>query len=227
MNQNSDSSRYLVPVSIVVIIVLMFVLTMFTTNVAAQTSTNFIPENQQTDLNNRTQIRIRLKDLRDRSDKELSAEQKTALIEQFKALPDRAKCEIRQRNIQARIEYYELARSEQANALRAVIENVQTAIERQKRLETDTAKFAAHVAELTKFSDQLRNNYFTLSDAISKLAETVCDVKTLDNPELKAVQVQLENLRKINEQVRTYLKEKVLPDLVVAASTSSVTSETN
>lgn len=227
MNQNSDSSRYLVPVSIVVIIVLMFVLTMFTTNVAAQTNANFIPENQQTDLNNRTQIRIRLKDLRERSDKALSAEEKSALIEKFKALPDRAKCEIRQRNIQARIEYYELARSEQANALRAVIENVQTAIERQKRLEIDTAKFAAHVAELTKFSDQLRNNYFTLSDAISKLAETVCDVKTLDNPELKAVQVQLENLRKINEQVRTYLKDKVLPDLAVAASTSSVTSETN
>lgn len=221
MNQNSDSSRYLLPLSIVVIIVTMFVLTIFTTNISAQTATNFIPQDQQTDLNNRTQVRIRLKDLRDRSDKSLSAEQKTDLITRFKALPDRAKCELRQRNVSARVEYYELVRSEQSNGVRGVVENLQTAIERQKRLEISTTKLTAHVAELTKHSDQLRNAYFTLSDSLSKLSETVCDVKTLDNPELKATQAQLENIRKINEQLRTYLKDKVLPDLVVASSTSS------
>lgn len=224
MNNRSDSTNYLLPVSIVVVIVSIFLLMVFTTSVSAQSEVNLIPENQTENLNNRTQIRIRLKDLRDGSDRKLSAEAKTALIEKFKALSDRVKCELKQRNIGARIEYYDLARSEQSNALRGVIQNLQTASERLKRLDLDTTKLNTHIAELTKYSDQLRNAYFTLDDSISKLSQTVCDVKTIDNPELKTVQTNLEAIRSLNDKVKTYLTEKLELDLEAEFTATSAAS---
>jgi|GEM_PF-6495701 len=213
MNKQAGSTNYLVPISIVAVLVGVFFLMTLTTNVSAQSATNLIPENQTQNLNNRTQLRVRLKDLRDQSDKALSAEQKTALIERFKGLSDRIRCELRQRNIGARIEYYDLARSEQSNALRSVIQNLQTASERLKRLDLDPAKLNAHIAELTKFSDQARNAYFILDDSLAKLAQIICDIKAVNFPEINAAAGQLGLIRDLNEKIKTYLTTKLEPDL--------------
>lgn len=222
MFRNISRLQIFLPVSIVVVLVLVFVALVATTPAHAQSS--FIPSTDSGSFNNRTQIRIRLKDLLEEADKRLTKEEREALIGQFKALTANQRCDLRQRNMSARIELYALGRDQQAALLRALIQNIQTAIERNKRLNLDTAVLAGHITELTKFADSLRNQYFQLDEIMDTLVQSACAIEKVDNAEIKAAQTQLELIRKTATETRTYISDKLITSLQTQFAPASSSS---
>jgi hypothetical protein len=228
MFRNISRLQIFLSISITLVLVLVFVALVATIPVHAQE--NFIPSEQTESFNNRTQIRIRLKALLEATDKLLSADERTALIAQFKLLAANKRCELRQRNMSARIELYAIGRDEQAALLRTLIQNLQTAVERNKRLNLETSGLTKHIEELTKYADKLRNEYFKLDEVMDVLIQSACDITKLDNPEIKTAQSQLELIRKTANDARSYIKDKLIADTlqkefpIVSSSSSSTTS---
>jgi chromosome segregation ATPase len=186
------------------VLVSVVVLASLTTPILAQSNNS---SSQSEDLNNRTQVRARLKELIDRKDLTLNKAEREARIAEIKKLNARARCELRKRNLDARLEFYDLRREQQSINLRRLIQNLQTAIDRIKKLNKDTTDLEKELDKLNDYNDRLRNAYFELEEVFNRISPQICEINKADNTELKNLIAKIDAIRKLSTETRKYVVE--------------------
>lgn len=178
-----------------------------------------------TSLNNRTQIRARLKELQDGIDKTLTAEQKLARLDEFKNLPAFERCQLRERNFAARVEYYQFMRDRQSQSYNRIVQNLKRGLDRLKELKASTKELETAIATFEGYTNDIRTLYFDTEAAMEKVAPQICDIQKRDQVDIKNMEKYLTALSSADGGTRKYLRDEVLP-LIKAATTPTSTTTT-